>query len=253
MPETIAAKLKTKAILKDSDDDNMGEQSVKVDCDILYQIYNEKTEPSMAPSSKNKNIKKPVEYIKNKFFKDAFLEDENDDDIFPEDIAIDVDLEYDYDVDDNVYEYALPTNILKSPIKSFNEFSEIEIQKNAEKLIDTLSSFGVGTKIINISRGPSVTRYEIQPDSGVKVSKIVGLADDIALNLASSGVRIEAPIPGKAAVGVEVPNKEVDIVNLYEIINSAEFNQHKSKLAFAVGKDVGGKIIVGDIQKCLMF
>lgn len=121
--------------------------------------------------------------------------------------------------------------------------------EGAKKLEETLNSFGVAARVINVSRGPSVTRYEIQPNTGVKVSKIVNLADDIALNLASSGVRIEAPIPGKAAIGIEVPNKEISSVLLRSVIQSKEFQQHPSKLAFAIGKDISGECMVADISK----
>lgn len=119
----------------------------------------------------------------------------------------------------------------------------------AKKLEETLKSFGVDAKVVNISRGPAVTRYELQPSLGVKVSKIVNLSDDISLNLAASGVRIEAPIPGKAAIGIEVPNKEVTAVFLREVIETDDFNQCRSKLAFAIGKDISGKSIVADIGK----
>jgi DNA segregation ATPase FtsK/SpoIIIE, S-DNA-T family len=119
----------------------------------------------------------------------------------------------------------------------------------ARKLEDTLKSFGVEARVINVSRGPAVTRYELQPSPGVKVSKIVNLSDDISLNLAASGVRIEAPIPGKAAVGIEVPNKDVTAVFLREVIESDEFSQFQSKLSFAVGKDISGENIVADIAK----
>lgn len=121
--------------------------------------------------------------------------------------------------------------------------------EGAKKLEDTLASFGVAAKVINISRGPSVTRYELQPSTGVKVSRIVNLADDISLNLAASGVRIEAPIPGKAAIGIEVPNKEVMVVTLRDVIDSTEFSQHPSKLSFALGRDISGECIIGDIGK----
>ncbi len=121
--------------------------------------------------------------------------------------------------------------------------------EGARKLEETLSSFNVEAKVVNVSRGPAVTRYELQPSPGVKVSKIVNLADDISLNLAASGVRIEAPIPGKAAVGIEVPNKEVTPVFLREVIESGEFNKASSKLSFAVGKDISGENIVADIAK----
>ncbi|HEY5584484.1 MAG TPA: DNA translocase FtsK 4TM domain-containing protein [Ruminiclostridium sp.] len=121
--------------------------------------------------------------------------------------------------------------------------------EGAKKLEDTLKSFGVEARVINISRGPAVTRYEIQPSPGVKVSKIVNLSDDIALNLAAAGVRIEAPIPGKAAVGIEVPNKEMSSVFLKDMIESKEFTNHPSKLAFSVGKDISGETVVADIAK----
>ena len=103
--------------------------------------------------------------------------------------------------------------------------------------------------VTNVSCGPSVTRYELQPEQGVKVSKIVGLADDIKLNLAAADIRIEAPIPGKAAVGIEVPNKENVAVLLRDLLESEEFKKHSSKIAFAVGRDIAGKVVVADIKK----
>lgn len=109
------------------------------------------------------------------------------------------------------------------------------------KLQQTLENFGVNVTITNVSCGPSVTRYELQPEMGVKVSKIVGLADDIKLNLAAADIRIEAPIPGKAAVGIEVPNKENSAVMLRDLLESPEFQNSPSKISFAVGKDIGGK------------
>lgn len=143
-----------------------------------------------------------------------------------------------------------PVELLKAPKNEYDLFkNQAELEYTANKLVETLASFGVGAKVIEVSSGPSVTRYELQPNAGVKVSKIVGLADDIALNLAATGVRIEAPIPGKAAVGIEVPNKEVTAVLLREVIDSPEFQNHPSKLAFALGRDVSGRTIVGDIAK----
>ena len=117
------------------------------------------------------------------------------------------------------------------------------------KLQKTLQTFGVNVTITNISCGPSVTRYELQPEMGVKVSKIVGLADDIKLNLAAADIRIEAPIPGKAAVGIEVPNKENFTVMLRDLLESDEFKKNKSKIAFATGRDIAGKVVVSDIAK----
>ncbi|HEX2945751.1 MAG TPA: DNA translocase FtsK 4TM domain-containing protein [Clostridia bacterium] len=124
-----------------------------------------------------------------------------------------------------------------------------QVLEGAKKLEETLNSFGVSAKVINVTRGPSVTRYELQPSAGVKVSRIVNLSDDIALNLAAPGIRLEAPIPGKAAIGIEVPNKEVNMVRVRDVIESQEFSQQQSKLAFAVGKDVSGEIIIIDIAK----
>ena len=121
--------------------------------------------------------------------------------------------------------------------------------KGAKTLEETLKSFGVDAKVINVSMGPAVTRYELQPSAGVKVSKIVGLTDDICLNLAASGIRIEAPIPGKAAVGIEVPNKEMTPVFLKDVIVSKEFKDYNSNLAFALGKDISGQNTVADIAK----
>jgi len=120
---------------------------------------------------------------------------------------------------------------------------------NAKKLEYTLESFGIGAKVVNVSIGPAFTRYELQPAPGVKVSRIVNLTDDIALNLAASGVRIEAPIPGKAAIGVEVPNKEVAPISLRSVLESPEFTQHESRLAVALGKDITGENTVVDLAK----
>ena len=127
--------------------------------------------------------------------------------------------------------------------------SDAHLRETAMKLQQTLENFGVNVTITNVSCGPSVTRYELQPEMGVKVSKIVGLADDIKLNLAAADIRIEAPIPGKAAVGIEVPNKENSAVMLRDLLESPEFQNSPSKISFAVGKDIGGKTVVADIAK----
>ena len=119
----------------------------------------------------------------------------------------------------------------------------------AIKLQQTLRNFGVGVTVTNISCGPAVTRYELHPEQGVKVSKIVSLSDDIKLNLAAADIRIEAPIPGKAAVGIEVPNKETETVLLRDLLESEEFKRASSKLSFAVGKDIAGQTVVTDIAK----
>lgn len=143
-----------------------------------------------------------------------------------------------------------PISLLKNVDNSLNAAeAEAEMKSNADTLVNTLKSFGVQTRIVDIHRGPTVTRYELQPSAGVKISKITGLADDIALNLAAAGVRIEAPIPGKAAVGVEVPNRIKDTVTIREMIESPEFAANKSKLSFVVGKNIDGEIMIGDIAK----
>ncbi|MGI6255194.1 MAG: DNA translocase FtsK 4TM domain-containing protein [Acutalibacter sp.] len=124
-----------------------------------------------------------------------------------------------------------------------------ELQTNGRILVDTLKSFGVQTKILDICRGPAVTRYEIQPAAGVKISKITNLSDDLALNLAATGVRIEAPIPGKAAVGIEVPNKSRSTVRMRELVESNSFQSSKSKLSVALGRDIAGQPVIADLAK----
>lgn len=148
-------------------------------------------------------------------------------------------------------EYVIPPiELLKKSANELNaEEAEAEMKQNADTLVETLKSFGVMTRIVDIHRGPTVTRYELQPNAGVKISKITGLADDIALNLAAAGVRIQAPIPGKAAVGIEVPNRVKDIVTLRDVLDTEEFRSAESKLTFAVGKNIDGEIILGDIAK----
>ncbi len=141
-----------------------------------------------------------------------------------------------------------PIEILNSQ-KSGEGVDKKSIHATAVKLQKTLASFGVDAKVTNITRGPTVTRYELTPNTGVKVSKIVNLSDDIALNLAAKSIRIEAPIPGRAAVGIEVPNEAPESVALRTVIESDTFKDHKSKLAFALGKDAAGEIVVGDIAK----
>ncbi len=147
-------------------------------------------------------------------------------------------------------EYQLPSlDCLAEPKNGRNVKYEDELKANATKLVDTLKSFGVETRIVDISRGPSVTRYEIQPAAGVKISRITNLSDDIALNLAASGVRIEAPIPNKAAVGIEVPNKNRSMVTLREIIDTDQYRNAKSKLFVALGKDIAGNCTYADLAK----
>ena len=142
-----------------------------------------------------------------------------------------------------------PLNLLEKGVKNKNTDSARALKETAVKLQETLKTFGVNVTVTDISQGPSVTRFELQPEAGVRVNKIVGLADDIKMNLAASDIRIEAPIPGKAAVGIEVPNKENQAVALRDLFESSEYQNFSSKLAFAVGKDIAGKVVVADIAK----
>ncbi len=183
----------------------------------------------------------------------------NDDLSEPEQIKLDVD-DSDNNEDDEytdeewdsepVKEYVMPPiDLLNLPRNVNLSDYEREQKLNERKLIDTLNSFGVSTRLVGVSRGPSVTRYEIQPAAGVKISKITNLADDIALNLAASGVRIEAPIPNKAAVGIEVPNKSRQSVTLREVIDHSTYKNAKSKLTVALGKDITGEFVYSDLVK----
>ena len=142
-----------------------------------------------------------------------------------------------------------PISLLTKSMGKENKNAGNELRETAQRLQQTLQTFGVRVTITDISQGPAVTRYELQPEQGVKVSKIVGLADDIKLNLAATDIRIEAPIPGKAAIGIEVPNKENTAVGLRELLETDEFKKFPSNIAFAVGKDIAGRVVVSDIAK----
>lgn len=151
----------------------------------------------------------------------------------------------------SVEEYVLPPVLLLNEVKRkvSEENKNAEIENNAETLVNALKSFGVSTKFLEAVRGPSVTRYELQPAPGVKIAKITGLVDDISLNLATAGVRIEAPIPNKAAVGIEVPNKEKETVFIREMIDSEAFEKCESKLGSALGKNISGEVVICDIAE----
>ena len=157
-------------------------------------------------------------------------------------------LEHTMTVEDEHYEFP-PIQLLSEGEKKAIKGGKKAVADTATKLQKTLYSFGVSAKVENVSVGPAITRYELKPAEGVRVSKIANLADDIALNLAAETIRIEAPIPGKQAVGIEIPNKENEIVNIRDIIDSEGFKNHKSKLGFALGKDVGGENVIADIAK----
>lgn len=155
------------------------------------------------------------------------------------------------DIFSEMEQYKVPPSELLNDVihERSDEDIHAEIESNAEKLVNTLKSFGVQTKFLEASRGPSVTRYELQPAPGVKIAKITGLVDDIALNLAAAGVRIEAPIPNKAAVGIEVPNKTVESVPFREMVESKAFTETKSKLGAVLGKSISGEVVIADIAK----
>ncbi len=156
--------------------------------------------------------------------------------------------EEDFIVETKPYEFP-PITLLDNSIEKSSNAKGPDLREQAKVLIETLKSFGVEAKILEVNKGPTVTRFELQPATGVKVSKITGLADDIALNLAALSVRIEAPIPGKAAVGIEIPNSGNSIVRLREVIDSDAFKSFKAKTAFALGKDIAGTPVVTDIAK----
>ncbi len=167
-----------------------------------------------------------------------------------EEISDEETLDDDWDDEEQQRPYILPPLECLNLPKNGNQIGfENELKQNAKKLVDTLNSFGVETRIVDIARGPSVTRYEIQPAAGVKISKITNLSDDIALNLAASGVRIEAPIPNKAAVGIEIPNKNRQTVTLREVIDQPKYKDAKSKLTVALGKDISGEFVYSDLAK----
>jgi S-DNA-T family DNA segregation ATPase FtsK/SpoIIIE len=240
--------------------ENDGEDEYAED-DIVEDEEDEYAEDDIVEDEEDEYVEDDiVEDEEDEYAEDDIVEDEEDE-YAEDDIVEDEENEYAEDdiVEDEEDEYVeddtIEDNIQSPPIELLEEpgyeknsvLAKFNARKNAEKLINTLNSFGVKAKIINISEGPSVTRYELQPDYGVKVSKIVSLTDDIALNLAAPSVRIEAPIPGKSAIGIEIPNKKVMPVLLREVIESQDFLNHPSKLAFAVGKDIAGTSVIADI------
>lgn len=207
---------------------------------------------------------KVTDFIKNKSHQEdkesispqSEIEIKDSNDHIKEAAVEDISEELEKEIEDNSIQsiqgdYELPNIgfLNENELSKLKRSDKKELLTSATKLTDTLNSFGVDAKVIQVTKGPSVTRYELQPSAGVKVSKIVNLADDIALNLASAGVRIEAPIPGKAAIGIEVPNKDLTPVVLREVIESESFVNTKAKLAFCLGKDIGGNCVVSDLSK----
>ena len=205
-----------------------------------YDHSGEDLEP-LTKGSKNTKSEVQPDVIENNLFKDVEEQKE-------EKKRAVLQLEHAMTVEDEHYEYP-PIEILGKPNKKALKGGAKALTDTATKLQKTLYSFGVSAKVENVSVGPAITRYELKPAEGVRVSKIANLADDIALNLAAETIRIEAPIPGKQAVGIEVPNKEKEAVHLREVLDSDEFRENKSKLTIALGKDVAGNIQLADISK----
>lgn len=203
--------------------------------DFEINLYDDKKEPSKVEIPDN---------IKKMAMEESGGVEEEKEDTSPIEVTED-EIETDY------IEYTFPPVdlLMKAKSPSGGQDKPEDLRTQAKKLVDTLQSFGVEAKVLEVSKGPSVTRFELQPSAGVKVSKIVNLADDIALNLAAFGVRIEAPIPGKAAVGIEIPNKSTSMVALRDVIDCEEFRKFDSKTAFAMGKDISGQPVISDISK----
>ena len=232
--------------------------------DTIYETAEEEIIKNQEPLNENdsteiieeqptvENQEKKEDYIDDIVTKAVLNEVENpfseSQDVFGDEQNEDNSEENEEKIIEKIYNFP-PVALLTEQENEEDENITDELKANAQKLVDTLQSFGVQTRVTEICRGPAVTRYELQPSAGVKISKITSLADDIALNLATAGVRIEAPIPNKAAVGIEVPNKTISAVGIKEIIDSTEFNEAKSKLTVAMGKDIAGNITVADLAK----
>ena len=205
-----------------------------------YDHSGEDLEP-LTRDSKKKNMEMQPDVIDSNLFKDVEEQKE-------EKKKAVLQLEHAQIVEDEHYEYP-PVELLSKAGKKTLKGGAKALTDTATRLQKTLYSFGVSAKVENVSVGPAITRYELKPAEGVRVSKIANLADDIALNLAAETIRIEAPIPGKQAVGIEVPNKEKEVVHFREVLDSPEFKQNKSKLTIALGKDVAGNVQLADIAK----
>lgn len=230
----VNRKIKILDFMKNSDEE---ENDIAIEEDLssryiqktnnIKEFIDDKSDPEKKSSSKKKNLDNEVKEVVNKEIQEHILEHKDE------------------------KEYEIPSlDLLKANANTkLNSSDKKELIENANKLEEILSNFGVDAKVIQVTKGPSVTRFELQPSPGVKVSKIVNLSDDIALGLAASGIRIEAPIPGKAAVGIEVPNGKQSPVFLREVLENDEFINSSKKLSFALGKDISGKCVVGDLSK----
>lgn len=242
-PRLKENKKKRESIVPEIDDIPMEEQitiNLNEKVSKKHKKYDHGKDDIM-PLTKEKQVATSPDYIEGNLFREQQEEKE-------EKTKSVLMLEHTMTVEDENYEFP-PLQLLKEGEGRIIKGGKKALADTATKLQKTLYSFGVSAKVENVSVGPAITRYEIKPAEGVRVSKIANLADDIALNLAAESIRIEAPIPGKQAVGIEIPNKENEIVNLRDILETDSFINHKSRLAFALGKNVAGEEIVTDIAK----
>ena len=226
-------------------------EAVKRDSLVGTAKFEPETEQPEEKNSEDKIIT-AIEEFKREQAEQQKIAEENGEKVIATVIKTDADGQERFsEIVSNAEQYHVPPSELLNDVihERSDEDINAEIQANAETLVNTLKSFGVETKFLEAARGPSVTRYELQPAMGVKISKITGLVDDIALNLATAGVRIEAPIPNKAAVGIEVPNKKVDSVPFREMVESKDFADTTSKLGAVLGKSISGDVVIADIAK----
>lgn len=217
-------------------------EEAKESAEFKINLYNDKNDKKESAPLSLEKVEIPEE-IREAALKESGGIEEEKPDMTPIEVTDD-----EMDFDHINYTFP-PIDLLTKSKRTSEQDKPEDLRAQAKKLVDTLHSFGVEAKVLEVSKGPSVTRFELQPSAGVKVSKIVNLADDIALNLAAFGVRIEAPIPGKAAVGIEIPNKNTSMVCLRDVIESEQFQSFPSKTAFAMGKDIAGMPVISDISK----
>ena len=246
----LAVKKKFKEVYQTKKITDNLEASFKKEPEKEESIFKESSDPEVSQKKSEREIEDNISAVTEKFLsriKNVGNSAGNEEKAVPDEELEKSETMVSASGEDN-YEFPSIELLNKPPVPKDEDISA-ELNTNGRTLVDTLQSFNVQTKIVDISRGPAVTRYELQPASGVKISKITTLADDIALNLAAAGVRIEAPIPGKAAVGVEIPNKVVSMVGMRELISSSVFKSSKSKLTVVLGKDISGEVTVADLAK----
>ena len=237
--DTPKKKARRKSIPKDSEKET---ETLPEQAEFKINLYDDKKNKDEGISISNK-VEIPDD-IKKMAMEESGGVEEDKEDTSPIEVT-------DEEIGTDYIEYTFPPVdlLMKAKAPASGQDKPEDLRTQAKKLVDTLHSFGVEAKVLEVSKGPSVTRFELQPSAGVKVSKIVNLADDIALNLAAFGVRIEAPIPGKAAVGIEIPNKSTSMVALRDVIDCEQFRSFDSKTAFAMGKDISGQPVISDISK----